>query len=121
MSIDRLMKKVTKDDTAVYWANPVVSADGSFTFDTPVEVNCFWNDVNELIRTDDGREVVSRAKVYVVQDLDDKGMLFHGKLTDLTTAQKNDPRTVDNAYEVKKIMKVPSIRVPGEFSRVVMV
>ena len=116
MSIDAYMKKIC-NDTAVYWSTPVVDNFGAFTFTTPVEISCLWKGKVVLMRESDGREIVSKAKVYVIQDLDEHGMLFHGILDDLTSAQKSDPKTVSDAYEIKIFLKTPSIHLKNQFNR----
>lgn len=116
MSIDAYMKNIC-NDIAVYWGTPVADKFGAFTFATPVEIQCLWKGKVVLIRDDEGREIVSKAKVYVTQDLDEHGMLFHGILDDLTAAQKSDPRKVSSAYEIKTFMKVPSLHLKNQFNR----
>ena len=103
--------------TAVYWKTPVADKYGAFSFDDPVEIKCLWKDKITLIRNNEGREVTTMAKVYVLEDLDESGMLFNGTLNDLTTAQKSDPKTIPSAYEIKKFLTTPSIYLKNEFNR----
>jgi hypothetical protein len=103
------MKRLTNKDTAVYWEKGTPITGGTYTFATPVDIKCFWKESEELIRDNEGREAVSRAQVFVAQSLDSEGTLYHGSLADLTTAQKADPRTVKDAYEIKRFEKIPSI------------
>lgn len=119
MSIERFIKRIIKKDTAVYWGPETsVRADGSPVFGDPVEINCFWDNSSETFTSDDGQEFVSAASVYVGQDLMQDGMLFHGVLTDLSSAEKADPRTVHLAYEIKVFEKGPSLKFG--YSRKVM-
>lgn len=117
MSINRFVKKKISEDTAVYWSNPDPNTFGQMTFDSPEEINVYWNDASELIRDNDGREIVTNAIVTVGKDLDDSGMLYHGKLSDLTQAEKDDPKKLSGAYEIKKTAKAPSIRKPDQYVR----
>jgi hypothetical protein len=71
----------------------------------------------QLIPDRDAREVSVKALVYVSQDLAEKGMLFEGKLSDLTTAEKADPRRVSRAYEITKFEKIPSLYKKGQYNR----
>ncbi len=119
MSIQAYLKRIT-NDTAVYWPSPVAGADGSNSFGTPVEIKCFWESSIDLTLEINGKEVVARAKVHVVVDLDEEGMLFHGKLIDLTTAQKANPKKVSRAYEIKRFIKTPSLPIKTVFNRVVI-
>lgn len=116
MSIETYIKRICKD-TAVYWGSPAFSSAGHPTFADPVEVECFWNAKIQLFRDDSGRETASRAEVFVTQDLDDHGMLYHGTLDDLTTAQKDDPRKVSTAYEIRRFIKKPSLHLSDNYMR----
>lgn len=110
MSIERFIKRKIKKDTAVYWGPEAsMRADGSPVFGDPVEINCLWDDSSETFTNDNGQEFVAAASVYVSQDLAQEGMLFHGKLTDLATEEKADPRRVHAAYEIKVFEKGPSL------------
>lgn len=119
MSIESYLKRICTD-TAVYWANPTSSADGSLSYDTPVEIKCLWREEIKMIRDTQGKEIVSKAAVHVLVDIDDNGMLFHGDLDDLTAAEESDPRKRADAYEVKLFMKTPSLHLVGQFSRKAM-
>lgn len=114
MSIDRYMKRIAKKDTAVYWSGGTPITGGTYTFATPVEINCFWMETEEMVRDSDGRQVVSRAQVFVTQTLSDQGRLYHGTLSDLTTAQKADPRTVKAVYEIMRFSTTPSLHHSDE-------
>ncbi len=111
MSIERFIKRLIKKDTAVYWG-PEASLrfDGTPVFGDPVEIGCIWDNASETVTDDNGKEFVSKASVYISIDLAQEGMLFHGKLTDLNTAQKADPRTVHAAYFIKVFEKTPSLK-----------
>ncbi|KKM06754.1 hypothetical protein LCGC14_1740830 [marine sediment metagenome] len=119
MSIERFIKRLIKKDTAVYWG-PETSLrfDGTPVFSDPVEIGCFWVNAAETFTDDNGKEFISTASVYVVLDLVQEGMLFHGVLDDLSTAQKADPRTVHAAYFIKVFEKTPSLKFG--YSRKVM-
>lgn len=106
--IEKYIKKISKY-TAVYWAAPTSRADGSNQYATPVEIKCFWKGGTQFIPDRDALEVSAKAIVYVFEDLDEQGMLYLGKLTDLTTAQKADPRKVSRAYVINKFEKIPAL------------
>ncbi len=116
MSFEAFMKRAVRQ-TAVYWSSPTASEDGSNTFVTPTEIQCLWREKIEMITDKEGREVVSRATVYVLEDMDEQGMLYLGTLADLSTAEKADPRKVTNAYEIKLFVKTPGRHLNGEFAR----
>lgn len=117
MSVRQAIEKHAKH-TAVYWGSPVPDGYGGLTFDSPIEINCIWSEKKRSMMSNEGREVVSEAQVHVLQDVDQNGMLFHGKLTDLTQDQKDDPRTLERAYEILRFIKIESLVNPGEYGRV---
>jgi hypothetical protein len=114
--IERYIKRISKQ-TAVYWSSPSPAADGANRFAAPTEIKCFWVNETELTVEKHGKEVSVVATVYVSQDLDEQGMLYLGTLSELTTAQKADPRYVSRAYEITRFRKDPSLHKSGEFSR----
>ena len=119
MSIANYLKKACTD-TAVYWASPIAAADASFDYDTGVEIKCLWREEIKMIRDSEGKEIVSKAAVHVLIDLDNNGMIFHGELDDLTAAEKADPKKRTDAYEIKLFVKTPSLHLKGEYSRKAM-
>lgn len=120
MSIESFIKRITKD-TAVYWAAPVAATDGSNDFGTPVEIKCLWKHEAVMSKDNAGTEVLSTALIYVNEDLDEQGMLYHGSLADLTTAEKNDPSKVKNASVIRIFMKTPSLHIKNQHSRRAMI
>ena len=116
MTIERVIKRRSKHK-AVYWASPTNAVDGSLAYTAPKEIDCFWRNETENIITTDGREVVSTAVVYVNEDVDEQGMLYLGRLEDLTSSEKSDPRKKKTAYEIKKFIRTPSIAINGTYVR----
>ena len=119
MGIEAYMK-VRCTDTAVYWSSPVSNAGGTMTFAAPVEISCLWTGKRELYRDDEGREVACKATVYLLQELDDHGMVYKGELVDLSAGEKSDPRIVNDAREIKLFIKTPSLNTVGQFNRKVL-
>ena len=65
--------------TAVYWGTPVDDGYGTKTFADPVEISCRWEDIVDRINRVGGRleeEIISKAQVYVTQDVDERGYLY---------------------------------------------
>lgn len=116
MSFEAFMKRACRQ-TAVYWSSPTAAEDGSNTFATPTEIQCSWSEKIKMIRDNEGREIVSRATVHVLEDMDEQGMLYLGTLADLTAAEEADPRKVTDAYEIKIFLKTPGRHLNGEFAR----
>jgi hypothetical protein len=96
------------NDTAVYWENIGPDGYGGNEYKEPVEIDCRWSDEKELIKSGDGREVISQANLLVVQDLKEGSMVYHGTLSDLDSDQQDSPKKTD-AYQILRFTKVPSI------------
>lgn len=109
MSINSLISRVCAQ-TAVYWGSPTNDGYGSFTYDDPVEISVRWQDKTEIIKDSKGQEQVSRAEVYLTQDVDEQGILYLGTLDDLDSAQEDSPFTIDGAYIIMKFEKSPNIK-----------
>lgn len=98
------------NQTAVYWASPVDDGYGGKTFDTGVEISVRWEDRNIKFIDADGEENLSRAIIYANQDFDLGGYLFLGTLNDLSSAAGDDPTVEHDAYEIKQVLKSPSVK-----------
>lgn len=97
------------NQTAVYWGSPVKDKFGQLTFADPVEVDCRWEDVNDLYIGQDGKQHVSSAKVYLDQDVQLEGFLFLGELADLDSSLLSDPRSYENTFQIKKWDKISDL------------
>ena len=64
----------------VYWGSPVEDGKGGKTFDEPIELACRWQEMMQVVSDAKGNELTSRAVVYVLQDVDEEGMLIPGRL-----------------------------------------
>ena len=104
----------------VYWGTPVEDGYGGKTFADPVEISCRWEDTIELVSRVGsrlGEEVVSQARVYITQDVDEQGYLYLGTLDDLDSDEETDPTTIEKAYSIVRFDKVPAMRSTNEFLR----
>lgn len=73
------------------------------SFAAPVQIICRWEEKTEKIQGDDGVEVLSRARVFLAQDV------ALGDYLVLGTSAGADPREVPGAYRVKDFRKTPSL------------
>lgn len=94
--------------TAVLWANPVPDGFGGRSFDDGVEIVCRWEQRQERFTDPMGQEAVSRAVVYVAQDLTVGDYLFLGGLSDLDSGEEQ-PLDRSDAFEVRAFKSVPSL------------
>lgn len=85
---------------AVYWARTGNTRGGQPAYDTPVEVQCRWDEETVEFFAPDGRKLTSKAVVMIGEDLAVGGALNHCRLVDLT--DMNFPFNPDNpkAWEI---------------------
>ena len=114
-----ILKKL--DVVCVYWGTPTKDGRGGYTFDDPIEIDCRWEEHTMIREDDDGQEYVSKAVVYVEEDVDKNGYLYLGDLDDLIdldesdsadssgTVDTLDPIDIDNAYIIKGFEKVKAL------------
>jgi len=124
MGIETFINQVCKQ-IAVYWGNPVADGYGGYSYDDPEEIYCRWSDEKQLFEADDGTQQVSKAILYLVEDVDMNGLLYLGELDDLDTSEEDS----DGAWHspetnietglciIKKFTKVPALRSTTEFVR----
>jgi len=101
----------------VYWGNPQNDGRGGFTFDAPVELACRWEGITQIVADKFGNEITSRALVFVLQDVDEEGMLYLGTLDDLDSVDKENPKQVEGAYIIKRFQKTPALGSTSVFLR----
>ena len=144
MGIEAIVSRLCTE-IAVYWGSPVSDGMGSFAFATPIEIPCRWQESGQILSDKDGNEIISKAVVYVTQDLDEEGMLYLGTLIDLGITSDNisvddtnvdvddtdvtvddagtalavsDPKSVDKAYFINRFEKSPVLRGSGFLRKV---
>jgi hypothetical protein len=85
-----------------YWT---VSADGfgGYSFGVPKTLKGRWEDKSELFTSGYGKEMVSKAIVYLDTDVTLDGYLMLG------TTTVADPTTLPGAYQVAAFRKVPNL------------
>lgn len=110
--------------TAVYWGNPKNDGFGHFTFDDPVEIKCRWEGMNQIVTDAKGNEITSRALVFVLQDVDEEGMLYLGTLDDLYDSAEDssfgalsNPKDIEGAFIIKRFQKTPALGSTTDFLR----
>jgi len=116
MGIEKFIQKIAVQ-TAVYWGAPQSDGYGGYTFSSPVEINCRWEGVSEVITNKNGKEIVSNAKVLVTTDLDKEGFLYLGTME--SGIDYSNPKNIEGAYVIQKIEKIPMIRSTTAFVRIV--
>ena len=100
--------------TAVYWGAPIDDGYGGYSYDSPVEIACRWENKIQSVQAFDGEIVISPIQVYVLQDVELKGLLYLGSLDDLDSDLS--PTSVE-AYSIKMFQKIPLLGSSSEFLR----
>lgn len=90
--------------TATYWALTGVDGFNKPTYANPVTLACRWQNKAELVRTPEGREVVSASVIYPEYEVLVGGCLALGDQT--ATA---DPQTLAAANEIISVGSSPDL------------
>jgi len=114
MSIEKLIERSCVQ-TIVYWGNPVADGYGGYTYDDPVEIEGRWEEVSEMIATADGEETLTRARVWLTQDVDEGGYMYLGDADELDS--NPDPQDVDGAWKIISFRKIPALGSTTKFVR----
>jgi hypothetical protein len=112
MGIEAILARLC-NEKAVYWGNPVNDGTGSFTYNPPLEIDCRWEDSNEVTTDKDGNQFISRAVIYLTQDVDEQGMICLNSLENLDSSLDSDPKSVPGAFIIKRFDKSPDLRGTG--------
>jgi hypothetical protein len=115
MGIEQYIARMCTE-VAVYWGAPQNDGEGGMTFDTPIEIACRYEAMDQVVSDSKGNQLTSRAVVYVTQDVDEEGMLYFGSLDDLDSDEVQ-PRKVSGAYCIKRFEKHPALGSSTEFLR----
>jgi hypothetical protein len=115
-----LLERMRKQD-AVYWAPTTYDAFGAPLHADPTALLVRWEDTQEQYVDATGTTRVSRAKVYVGEDLELGGLIMLG---DISIAQDSgfpaDPRSYEGVLEIRSFTKIPN-RKATKFLRQVFV
>lgn len=98
------------NQTAVRWANPVKDGFGGYTFDSPAEITCRWEDRRERVEDENGNEVVANSIVYSNRSYSIGDRMYLGSLDDMDSA--SEPTDSDISGSVKRIIikaTIPSV------------
>lgn len=102
--------------TIVYWGGPTPDGYGGYTFDEAVEISGRWEQATEVITSADGEEILSQARVFITQDVDEDGYMYLGEIDDLDSNHE-DPREIDGALRIVASTKIPALGSTDRFMR----
>lgn len=90
-----------------YWAPlPGDTGTGAKLMAAPITLKVRWEDKQEQILDSKGQQTISKAEIYLPPDMpvEIDGFFYNG----ISTIA--DPRTVENAFQVLQIMRIPDLR-----------
>jgi len=90
---------------AVLWMYTGRSGFGKDTFAAAVQIECRWDDTQELFLDAEGEERLSNAIIQVDRDIILGSYLLLGALSSANNV--SDPRTLATAYAVRQFKKNP--------------
>ena len=90
--------------TITYWAPSTPDGYGGYSYGSPQWLIGRWEDRIEDFIDQNGRELTSRAVVYLDRDVEMGGYLFLGK------SSATNPQTLSDAREIRDFRKIPSLR-----------
>ncbi len=102
--------------TAVYWAPTGVDDYNHTTFASPIQLPVRWVDQQSLFTNAKGEQKISKAIVYIRQDVLLDGALRLGTIASLTDS--SNPFANTNAWQIQLFKKTPTIDY-DDFLRVV--
>ncbi len=115
----QILESRTLRQTAVYWPpSTEIDAHGVPILSTPQQIRCRWEYTQEEFIQPDGEKGVSRAKVFLIVDLELGGMLWLGTLEEATAPGfPADPREA-GALNIRSVSKMPTLKAE-QYVRVV--
>ena len=114
MGIPAFIKR-SLNQTLVYWANPANDGYGAETYDTPVEISGRCEHKTELVVSESGEEVLSKAQVWLEQVVKEGEYLYLGTLSDSGLDSAPVPKEVSESMRVLAFSKVPVLGRADEF------
>ena len=103
-----IISRMRKQD-AIYWARVGYDVNGQPTYDSPVGIECRWEDTAEEFIDAQGTRCVSRAVVYVDREVTIGGVLMLGDV-DSSGLEEEYPLENEGAVEIKQFSKMPNLK-----------
>lgn len=77
---------------------------GGFTYGTPVQIACRWQDKQEMFQDNYGVDHISKSVIYTAEELNLEDYVVKG------TSMDADPTTVDGTYQVRQSGNTTDLR-----------
>lgn len=112
--LDMITRRCTQD--IVYWELDSIDGYSRETFSSPVELKGRWESAKEIVMDAKGEELVSMAKAWVLQDVEEGGYLYLGTIGD--SGYNADPLSCAGALRIIAFGKLPALGSTTEFERI---
>lgn len=103
MSIIKKMRK----QKAIWWQRLTPDKFGRFTFASPIEIACRWDDIAHEYVSHQGEKQVSRSIVFVDRIMSPGDRLKRGEMESNTP---DDPLEATDTFEIKQFGQLPNLR-----------
>lgn len=107
------LRTAHRTQTATHWAVSGRGGDGHPTFSAPASLTVRWEDTERLIRTENGDEIVSTARMWI----DPSVSIAIGDWVLFGTSVSANPTT--DSYEVKRVQTLTGLST-GSTEKMVM-
>ncbi len=106
MSIKSFLIKV-RQQKAIWWKRTGTNVYREDTFDSPIEIDCRWEEKNELRKDDQGQEYVSKS--FVMPDRSMTGGDYL-KLGEIDSSTPESPLEHEGAHKVREANDIPDLK-----------
>ena len=100
---------------AVLWVMTGYGDNGQPTYSTAREIRVRWEEKTEEMTGVNTSKFVSKAMIYVGEDIPLRSILWLGKISQLTSI--TDPKLNDHAFELQRLDIIPTIKA-NKFLRI---
>lgn len=92
-------------NTATYWAPSTLNEYGEQSFIAPTQISVRWQSKLELIiDRETGKEIISKAIIYLNQDVTENGFLYLG------VSSESNPKSEDASFLIRRVDKTPNLK-----------
>ena len=101
------------NQTLVYWKKTGNDGEGGFEYATPEDLNGRCEFKVEQVLSALGEEKVSRARVFLEQEVEEGGYLYLGSLDDSNMDSAPLPETTEGSMRIIAFETIPRLDGPG--------
>ncbi len=106
------VSKLFQNQKCTYWGNPVSDGKGGFTFDAAIEIDCRWDDRQEIRDFYEGNKFTSQSAVLI--DIDIK----RGSYLGLGTLASFQAIATAEGYDINNPVDFPEVFIVIQFDKI---